>query len=305
MQGQAEIEKPIYKIGLNHYFLLSLLSSLALTYGFISNFSLEKKIEDTLKSQLSKMRSCPVGFEKLSLSYFIPGLNLSDISVSPRCYRGEDEILINSVTSQISFPSFSPIGPTLSTVIKDKFSNIKITSAHGISEHKIRIESRKLSAQSFNPVLRQAQIKGDFNVTAVSTLDTRNLKSLQLNLKSNNLNIPAQNINSFSLPNLDIRNFALIANLSNKSLLNIKKFIIGDEKSPIRANIKGKIDLNMKSIVRSKLDLNIVVKFSEQFQESFGIISLFLDSNKQDENGFYTINVTGTLNKPKHTVIQK
>ncbi len=305
MQGHAEIEKPIYKIGLNHYFLLILLSSLALIYGFVSNFSLEKKIEDTLKAQLAKMRSCPVSFEKLNLTYLVPGINLNDISVSPRCYKGQDDLIINSVQSNIGFPSFSPIGPSLNTVIKDKFSNINIKSAHGLTEHKVRIESRKLSSQSINPLLGLAQIKGNFDLTAVSTLGARDLKSLQLNLKSNNLTIPAQNINSFSIPNLDIRNFSLISNLANKSMLNIKKLIIGDERSPVRANIKGKINLNMKSIIRSKLDLNIVVKFSEQFQESFGIISLFLDSNKQDENGFYTINVTGTLNKPKHTVIQK
>ena len=117
--------------------------------------------------------------------------------------------------------------------------------------------------------------------------------------------IPSQTINSFDIPKLDVKNFSLIAELSGKDNLNIKKFVVGDERSPLRANIEGKVTLNTRRIQNSELDLNIVVKFSEQFLESFGIISLFLDSSKQDENGFYTINVKGPLSRPKHTVIKK
>ena len=295
----------VYKVGLNHIFLISCLSILALGYGFVSNFSLESKIESLVKANLKKVRGCPISYDKLSLSYLVPGINFRNMELDGKCFKASSGLILSQVESTLGFPSFSPIGPTLNTIIKDKYSLINVSSAHSVSSHKIRIESQKLNAKSLNSLLNKFKIEGLFNLTSVSELTKKSLKSLMINLKSNNLVIPSQTVNSFEIPKLNVKNLSLIAELSGKSDLNIKKFVIGDEQSPLRANIEGKVKINSRAIKNSQLNLNIVVKFSEQFLENFGIISLFLDSSKQDENGYYTINVEGTLSKPKHTVVKK
>ncbi|MAE59395.1 MAG: hypothetical protein CME69_10970 [Halobacteriovorax sp.] len=306
MNSQSEKNTQfVYKIGLNHIFLMICFSVIALLYGFISNFSLEAKIESLVDSNLKKVRRCPISYKKLTLSYIFPGISFRNLELDGACFKGSDGLMLNNVETSLGFPSFSPLGPSLNTTIKDKYSLVNISSAHSVSSHKIRIESNKLSSKTFDSLLNDFKVEGLFKLTSVSELTKKNLKSLLINLKSNNLVIPSQTINSFDIPKLDVKNFSLIAELSGKDNLNIKKFVVGDERSPLRANIEGKVTLNTRRIQNSELDLNIVVKFSEQFLESFGIISLFLDSSKQDENGFYTINVKGPLSRPKHTVIKK
>ena len=128
---------------------------------------------------------------------------------------------------------------------------------------------------------------------------TKRIKSMQLRLKSTNFKLPAQTIQAFDLPSLDLKNIQVKASMKSPKTLDVEEIIIGDDKSPIKANITGKIAVDRRSFQNSKLDLIAEVKFSKEFIESFSILNLFLDPKKQDENGYYKLKIEGPIRAPK------
>ena len=73
---------------------------------------------------------------------------------------------------------------------------------------------------------------------------------------------------------------------------------MGDTDSPLRANFKGKIDLQEGNIAMSPLDLSGEIAFSENFKNSLPLVSMLFQSFSQ-KDGFYQIRLGGTLGSPK------
>lgn len=288
----------IYSLKTKHVILILVLSFFAFILGLLMNFSAEEKISQNIEAALKSNGRCPMNYKSMSLSYIMPSLNFTDFEISSRCLGGQNPFKLKSITSKLSIPSLSPFGPSFETTLKDQFSQIKIDSAHGFTGSLIKIESSKLAAKTLNPFLGKAKIEGQFTVNSNLLVDyTPSLQELDLQIKSLNFSIPAQNIQNFEVPTLIIGPLSLKAQMKDGKKLNIIELILGNEISPIRANIKGDITLNQKNINLSQIDLIATVKFSQNFLESFSILNLFLDASKQDEDGFYKIKLTGTFNK--------
>lgn len=287
----------VYNISLKSLTAILFASFFAFALGLGLNFSLDDKVTTLISNSVRQNRQCPMNFKDLTISYLIPKIEFTNFSITERCLGPGNKLTFDSITSGLSLPSFSPFGPTLHTIIKDSASEIDILSVHGIFNHHIKISSSKLSSKTFSPLLGNFKIAGLYNFNTDIGTNFSAINNMTLQLKSMNFSIPAQTIEGFEVPNLIIGPLSLKLEMLEENNLKVLEFILGNELSPIRATIKGNLNLVPANIKRSKVDLIATVKFSASFLESFSILNLFLDASKQDGEGFYKIKLTGTLNK--------
>ena len=124
------------------------------------------------------------------------------------------------------------------------------------------------------------------------------ISNLELKARSKDFQIPSQNIQGFTTPNLRINEFFMEGATENPPRLRIEKILLGDVNSPMRANFKGKIDLQDGNIAFSPLDLKGEVAFSDSFRQSLPLIDMIFQTFTQ-KDGFYQIKLGGTLGSPK------
>ncbi len=288
----------IYNIGTKRVFLLIIVSMISIFLGFSFNFSIDKKIASLLETNLKRNSKCPMKYDKAEVSYLLPGLHFNNLQVSAFCLKSSSPLTFKTISTSLSLPSFSPLGLGLKTEIKDQFSNIDILSIHGLSSNYIKLNSENLKSQTINPLLGNFKLGGDFTLNSNIDISKNQLSAVDLQIKSKNFSIPAQFLQGFEVPDITIGPLSLKATMEKKNQLNIVELILGNELSPVRADLKGDIEINQYNMTRSKLDLIATVKFSASFIESFSILNLFLDPSKQDEQGFYKIKIGGQAAKP-------
>jgi len=292
----------VYETSKGLIFLLMLMAGGSFFFGFIFNFSLEDKIISLIETNVKYNKKCPTQYKNLKLGYLLPKIRMTEINLSSRCIGTKQNMSLKKIETSLAFPSFSPLGLSLDTRISDKYSKIDITSVHSLSSNYFKINSNKLNAKTFAPMLNNFKLAGNFKVDSNIGLKKKNIESLILKVESKNFSIPSQNIQGFDIPNLNLGDLLLRARIKKKKKLEIQDLIIGKELSPIRAKISGNITLDKYNFVRSKLDLTATVKFSSAFLESFSMLTLFLDQSKQDEQGFYKMKIGGTLSRPSKPV---
>ncbi|EQC46135.1 hypothetical protein M900_1666 [Bacteriovorax sp. Seq25_V] len=295
MQDQ---KSEIYNVGAKKVILLTLVSLGALFLGFTFNFSLDQKILSLLETNVKRNNKCPMKYDSANVSYLLPGLSFKNFEISAFCLKSSTPLVLKNISTSVSLPSFSPLGLGMKTVVRDQFSTINLLSVHGIGTHYLKINADKLKSQTLNPLLGEFKLGGDFTLNSNIDISKNQLSDLDLQIKSQNFSVPAQFLQGFELPVINIGPLSLKATMKKKNQLNIVELILGNELSPIRADIKGDVELNQYNMTRSKLDLIATVKFSASFIESFSILNLFLDSSKQDEQGFYKIKIGGQVAKP-------
>lgn len=287
----------IYSLSFKSVTAIVFASISAFTIGLALNFSLEDKINSIVTSSIKQNKNCSMNFKDMKISYLLPSLTFTNFSISNRCLGSTQALNLSRIDTSVSLPSFSPLGPTLKTTINDPSSEIEILSVLGIFNHHFKLTSHKLSSKTFAPLLNDFKISGMFSLNSDISTNLKSVQAMTLQLKSMNFSIPAQAIQGFEVPNLVIGPLSIKLEMDQENELKILEFIVGNELSPIRANIKGSLTIVPANIKKSKVDLLATVKFSASFLESFSILNLFLDANKQDEDGFYKLKITGTLNK--------
>ena len=93
------------------------------------------------------------------------------------------------------------------------------------------------------------------------------------------------------------KNLFIKAQQTQGQKLEIEQFVLGNAQSPIKANFKGHIMLNMRQPTHSAMVLKGEVFLSEEFLTEFALIKLFLDRfTKKDE--YYQLTITGTMSNP-------
>ena len=115
---------------------------------------------------------------------------------------------------------------------------------------------------------------------------------------STDFQLPSQNIQGFNTPNVKLNELYLEALSENSSTVKIDKFIVGDPDSPIRANLKGRIDLQQGNMAFSNIDLKGEISFTENFKQTVPLVDLFFQNFSQ-KDGFYQIRIGGNLGEPK------
>lgn len=293
-----DIESSVYQTNKKSILFLIIISFFSLIIGFTLNFQVKEQLLGFIESKVKANRKCPMTYRQVSIGTLFTSIEIDGFEISSRCLRTKSSLVIKKIKTSLTLPSLSPLGITLNTQVTDKYSKIDVTTVHGFYNHYIKARSKKLSAKSISTLLNGFNLLGDFEFNTNIDATNKNIKTMDLSLKSKNFSIPRQNVGGFDLPIMKIGQVSLKAKLKNSKDLTISQLILGQEKSPIRANITGKITLNKYNMKKSPIDLKIVIKFSKSFIESFAILNLFLDSSKQDEQGFYHLKIKGTLGSP-------
>ena len=278
----------------------------------ISYLSIPRLDMAILENKVAKIiPGCNINIGSPEFEYFMPKIVFNDTNIPGSCLGGREQNLkIDKFTLNFNFFSFSPFG--LSFLAELEFLNQKIEAKIVPSFNSVSVliennatkssqkRTNKVSLKEISPFIPKVTLTGDIYLSTIYTeIDYKaGLKDLTLNIASDNLKLPSQKIMGFKTPNLNFAQFLLQANMVSNSELHLKKFILGEEKSPVIAQIVGKVDINKRKFPLSKINLETELKISEAILNDYPILKFPLQQF-DSKNKFYQIPIKGTIARPK------
>lgn len=293
------LEEVQYKSKIKTFLWIILLFFLFVA-AFLNFYPISDKLKTIVKTQFKGMPGCNPDFDQIRMEWVMPKIVISDLVLPARCLNRDGEPMkFSHVTLNYNLINFSPFG--LPFRLDTEFSGqpISVYFVQGIGSQMIRLKDQNLVLSRF-----QSLLGNDFKFAGAVTVDMsllmkdNRLAELSFKAASKDLQIPSQSIQGFTMPNLKLNELYVEANSANPPRVTVDKLILGDTDSPMRANFKGRIDLQEGAIGFSPLDLNGEVAFSETFKNQLPLIDMMFSSFAQ-KDGFYQIRLGGTLNSPK------
>jgi hypothetical protein len=256
------LEEIEYKSKVKIYLLVPLV--LIFFLGTFINFY---PIGDKLKSQLQKHLSgsgCNPDFKEIRMEWLMPKIIVTDLLLPAACLNRMGEPLkFNFVTLNWHIINFSPLGLPFKLDTEIYGQQLQIYYVLGINQQLVRLKDQSIVLSRLEPLLGESfKMGGTITMDLLLLMSNNLIKDLSFKGQSKDLTLPLQNIEGFTIPTLKVNEFYLEANSTNHPRVNIEKFIIGDPDSPIRANFKGRIDLQERNIGMSPVDLSGEVAFS-------------------------------------------
>ncbi|MBD65494.1 MAG: hypothetical protein CME62_09825 [Halobacteriovoraceae bacterium] len=269
----------------------------------LTKIPVAKTIDNAIYGSLNFGR-CQIGISNYEFNFFpLPHLNFQNINIPSECLGARNNQSIGLKDLQVYFrgPSFSPLGPQfkVETAFRDNPLGFILASDFSFKTLKLLIKENDIDLGKFSDFIPQVSLNGVVKTDLLLELENFNLSELNINLQSNSLVLPAQNINGFALQEMPLKNLLLTANSENGKKLNVKKLVIGDEKSPIRSEFSGVINLNTRNIASSSLNLGGEIAFADSFinDPSMFLLKNYMQQFDKKDN-FYQIQITGALSFP-------
>ncbi|MBL6989349.1 MAG: type II secretion system protein GspN [Bacteriovoracaceae bacterium] len=293
-----ELSEDVYINSKLNFFKLMLLIIFSCTLGFTYNFPMKHTVNNLIIGQLKQLRSCPIRYDKLDMSFFLPKVTVINPVISGKCFNNPQVSLnLEDIVISPQIPNIYPAGAKFHLNIKKGESVANIYPSLSFSDQTFMIQDTKVDIDSFKEQLTGADfVHGLFDVQAKVITTKKAIKDAQVLLKSKNLRVGPKNISGFDLPELMMGNLLLKATYK-RSAVKVESLIVGNENSPIHAKFDGTIKVNSFNPSFSKLNLLGEIKFSKKFMEEFSILNLFLGPYKA-ENGYYAVKVGGTIARP-------
>jgi len=272
--------------------------------GFFLNFPISKVITTQVKKGLASVPNCPITYDKIEVEYFFfPKVILKNPVISGRCFKNPSQNLeFKELMVRLWFPSFLPPGIRFHIPLKYGKSEIDVYPTLTFGKLHINIKDSRIEGKFLEKLSGKLKnLKGTLEVNAITNIDKRGPVDGEFLLKSKDLVIGPQNISGLAVPNLPLKNILVKAELKRPKL-TLLDVIVGDEKSPLKANMKGEIKLNMKHFPSSGLDIDGNVFFGQDFLNSFGILNLFLAGKQTAKDGSYPVKIQGTFMRPSPSI---
>lgn len=282
------LKLPKWILSLGVFFLLTL----------FMYFPIGIKIDNTIHGALKSIPDCSISMKNYALKLFFPRVVLSEIKLPKRCIGGTQDLLLKEVSIYFRGLSFSPFGPVFKVETTYNKNPLSVFFNIGMSSIAIKIKDNNLNLRKFSAFIPKVKLAGTVNVNGLLLTDMKSIKEIKLSLVSKDFLIPSQKISGFKLSSMKVNSLLLQAETTGKNKLKLKKFVIGDEEAPIRANFSGKIKLNDRRILNSTLDLTGELAFSKEFEDKYSLILLFMNKFDKKDN-FYQIRIKGPLASPK------
>jgi len=262
----------------------------------VSNFPLGKKIDALVYSSLKVAPHCKLQISSYHLNIFpLPHVQVKDLNVPGRCLGpGKSSLNLKDVRAYFRGPSFSPFGVLFKLETEFEKIPLEVYITAGISKIAVVLKESLIPLERLQKFVPAVQMSGQVKTDLYVELDNMKLSKLNLNLQSKTFVIPGQTIFDYKIETLDIQDMQIIAATDEKSNLKIKKFVLGNEKSPLRSSFSGLIKLSQSNILNSQIELKGEFALSEELNESFGFMLSQFD--KQDD--FYQIQLSGLLGRP-------
>lgn len=278
----------------------AMLLILTIILGFFLNFSFSERIENLIRLNLTKNPGCPINYKEAKFELFFPKVILKNIVMPGRCFSSSNQRALELKQLALNFigPSFSPLGLNFS--IKTNLEKSKIISKQtlGATTQIINTSGTVLDLGTLTQIMGMSfKMLGEVETNTLIQIEHSKINNAKFLLKSKTFFIPGQKLESFEIPNLNLKNFVMKGIYDRTGKLHIDDLVLGDKGAPLYANLKGDIFINNLSIGDSRLDLKGEIIFSPEFLESFAILKLFLAQFSQ-KDGYYQIKLGGTLKSP-------
>ncbi|MBL7666173.1 MAG: hypothetical protein JNM93_13640 [Bacteriovoracaceae bacterium] len=283
------------------YFQILIGSSILFVLGFFLYFPFVKKFEQGIHAALENVPGCKISYGSLNLEFFLPKVIISNVNVPSYCFKTSNDLYFEKINLNFTGMSFSPIGLSTSLATQIEKDKIKSYQSIGLGRQVFKIEDQSISFNTISKLVSlPLTIDGDLIIGALAQFQNNQVDEALIRIKSKNLMIPAQTVLILGIPELAIGNVSLKAELMNPTQVKLEELIIGDERSPIRANFRGMIYPVQGHIPSSRIDLKGELAISEELMadEKFALLKMFLSQFSQ-KDGFYQIKLGGTIGQPR------
>ncbi len=271
-------------------------------------FPMKSLLNQKLQSLLQVSPSCTIDLQKNEFEFFLPKIIFGDVTLPAGCVFPQKQIKLKETSLHFRGLSFSPFGLSfkLETTYKQNqleaffipsFNSISILLENESEGGKFLGKTNKINFSDLKEFLPIVRFNGDL---VISTLFLQlsyggSLKDFILNVSTNNFLFPKQSIMGFDLEKMDINSLLIQLNLLPNNKLRIKKFIIGDEQSPLKANFSGELKLNTRNLKTSFLNTQGELFVSDKILQDIFLLKSILD--RFDKKGkFYQIEIKSPLN---------
>lgn len=292
------LENISYKSRIKIY-LYALIVLFLFVFAFMNFFPVSDKLKAFMRSSLAGT-GCNPDFDQIRMEWVMPKIVISDLELPASCMgRMGEPLKFSHVTLNYQLINFAPFGLPFKLETELNGQPLTVYFVQGIGEQMIRLKDQSISLPRLQPLLGdQFKLAGNITLDLSLTVANRLLKNLNFIAESKDLQLPSQNIQGFNTPNMKINDLRIEASSENPPRINIDKLILGDADSPIRANFKGRIDLQEGNAQFSPMDLAGEVAFSQSFKQAVPLIDMMFQPFNQ-KDGFYQIRLGGTLGAPK------
>lgn len=267
-----------------------------LFFGFLFNFSLEEKINKWLLATLSTNEACPIVFEKVELSFFLPKIIIKKPVILGSCFgQPQNKLSLRDVRVALHSPSFYPPGIKLHLSLTEGRTEVNIYPTISPFSQYIDIENTRIDTNIFAAMSadNKSVVGGTLDIEGSLKMVSGTLEDGRLQIKSKNFHLPAQNIKGFEMTLLNLKNVDIRAHFTNKSTMQIDQIEIGQPGAPIELKLKGNLLINPVSFIDSRLQLSGPLKLSNFILVNFSFIKLFLP--QENTSGTYQMKINGTL----------
>ena len=279
--------------------LLILMVFFLFVFSFLNFYPIGDKIKSVIKTSFNG-KGCNPDFDEIHMEWLMPKIIVTNLSIPASCLeRAGEPLRFSHLTLNYNIINFMPFG--LPFRIDTSFGGQAISLYYvlGFNSQMIRLKDQTLNLTKLQPLFGERfKIAGNVTTDLNVSMSKNIINHLDLKAQSKDLQIPPQNIEGFTTPSLKLNEFYLEAVSDTHPRIKIEKLIMGDTDSPLRANFKGKIDLQDGNTSMSPLDLSGEIAFSENFRQALPLIDMMFQSFTQ-KDGFYQVRLGGTLGSPK------
>ena len=268
-----------------------------LLLGFILNFSIEDKVNKWLLLTLSNNNECPIIFEKLEFSYFLPKVIIKKPVILGACFgQINNRLSFQTIKLSLHSPHFFPPGIKFHFSVNSGKTNINIYPVISFFSQYLEIEDTKIDTQLFSVMTNDntSPIGGIVNVDGFLKITSGILEDGELKIKSNNFYLPSQNIKGFELTTINLQHLSIATHFTNKMTMQIDHIEIGQADAPLELKLKGNLAINQGMFSNSMLELRGSLHLSNFILSNFAFLKLFLP--QQNTSGTYEMGISGPLN---------
>ena len=265
-------------------------------FGFLFNFSIEERVNKFLQNKLGSNANCPIQFEKVELSYFLPQISFKKPVVLGACF-GQYRNRLEFKDVKISFhsPSFYPVGLRFHIEANSGKSFINLFPVISPFTQSLKIDQTVIDSQIFGALTQSGDspVAGNLSLEGFFEFQGSQITNGDLDIASNNFAIPAQNLRGFELTKINLRTLKISAKFIEPGSLEISSLNIGYAQSPLEIKLIGSLKLNQNDLMTSMLKLDGKLRLSEEMLLNFSFLKLFLPEN--NTSGNYKLKLNGPL----------
>lgn len=281
------------------FYLYPVLIPMLFVMGFMNFYPMGDQLKAFMKKNLQGT-ACNPDYREIRLEWLLPKLVVSDLSLPASCLgKTGDPIKFSFVSINFQFINFSPFGLPFKIETEMNGQPLTVYFVQGFGERMVRIKDQSIGLARLQPLMGGSfKMTGNMVVDLNARMKNNNaLTALAFKAQSKDFQLPPQSIEGFTTPSIKVNDFYLEANSEAPPRITIDKMIMGDTDSPMRANFRGRIDLQQGNASFSPMDLLGEVAFSETFKQNVPLVELFFQKFTQ-KDGFYQVRLGGTLGQP-------